>query len=218
MCTTTQDIFVPEGGIETDEGPKSFDEVAAAIASGVEGFLADDARAVHILGAIQADATMERINAASASDKAILKSRAVTHPDFPDARVQTPVIVKTDASDARDADLIAAECFGPVSYIVATADTAASLNAVRELTQTKGALSFGVYSTSEEVLEAAEEVAMDGGVALSMNLTGGVFVNQTAAFSDYHGTGANPAANAALSDAAYVANRFRVVQSRRHAA
>ena len=35
-------------------------------------------------------------------------------------------------------------------------------------------------------------------------------------FSDFHGTGANPAANASLTDAAYVANRFRVVQHRRH--
>ena len=41
-------------------------------------------------------------------------------------------------------------------------------------------------------------------------------VNQTAAFSDYHGTGANPAANAAYVDAAFVASRFRVVTSRRH--
>ena len=31
-----------------------------------------------------------------------------------------------------------------------------------------------------------------------------------------HGTGANPAANAALTDAAFVANRFRVVQHRMH--
>jgi hypothetical protein len=43
-----------------------------------------------------------------------------------------------------------------------------------------------------------------------------VFVNQSAAFSDFHGTGANPAANAALTDAAYVASRFRVVQHRAH--
>ena len=35
---------------------------------------------------------------------------------------------------------------------------------------------------------------------LSENLTGGVFVNQTAAFSDLHGTAANPAATASLSD------------------
>ncbi|MFZ9173667.1 aldehyde dehydrogenase family protein, partial [Vulcanococcus sp.] len=41
--------------------------------------------------------------------------------------------------------------------------------------------------------------------------TGGVFVNQAAAFSDFHGTGGNPAANASYADAAFVANRFRVV-------
>jgi len=51
---------------------------------------------------------------------------------------------------------------------------------------------------------------------LSENLTGPIFVNQTAASSNYHGTGANPAANAAYVDAAFVANRFRVVTSRRH--
>jgi hypothetical protein len=53
-------------------------------------------------------------------------------------------------------------------------------------------------------------------VALSINLTGGVFINQSAAFSDYHGTGTNPAANASYSDSAFVANRFRVVQRREH--
>ena len=46
--------------------------------------------------------------------------------------------------------------------------------------------------------------------------TQGVYVNQSAAFSDFHATGANPAANAALTDAAFVASRFRVVQSRHH--
>ena len=73
-----------------------------------------------------------------------------------------------------------------------------------------------VYSTSPAVLAEMEEAAIDVGVHLSANLTGGVFVNQSAAFSDFHATGANPAANAALTDGAYVASRFRIVQSRHH--
>jgi hypothetical protein len=73
-----------------------------------------------------------------------------------------------------------------------------------------------VYSTDENVLRATEAAALDAGVALSCNLTETVYVNQSAAFSDFHATGANPAANAALTDAAYVASRFRIVQSRRH--
>jgi hypothetical protein len=80
-----------------------------------------------------------------------------------------------------------------------------------------GAITLGCYTSSESIQEQIEEAAIDGGVALSSNLTGGVFVNQSAAYSDFHATGANPAANACLSDLAYVANRFRVVQSRRHA-
>jgi hypothetical protein len=79
-----------------------------------------------------------------------------------------------------------------------------------------GALTLSLYSTSPAVIDEAVAAAEDAGVALSINLTGGVFVNQSAAFSDFHGTGANPAANAALTDAAFVAGRFRVVQHRMH--
>ncbi len=79
-----------------------------------------------------------------------------------------------------------------------------------------GALTLSLYSKNAQVIDAGIAVAEDAGVALSINLNGGVFVNQSAAFSDYHGTGANPAANAALTDSAFVASRFRVVQHRRH--
>src|SRR5690606_21711767 len=79
-----------------------------------------------------------------------------------------------------------------------------------------GAMTASVYSTSAEVRAAAREAALDAGVALSENLTGQTFVNQTAAFSDFHATGANPAPNAAYTDAAFGAPRFRVVASRRH--
>ena len=53
-------------------------------------------------------------------------------------------------------------------------------------------------------------------MSLSINLTGGVYVNQSAAFSDYHATGANPSATASFTDEAFVAPRFHVTQWRRH--
>ena len=80
-----------------------------------------------------------------------------------------------------------------------------------------GALTLAVYSTRDAVLDAAVRMSWRAKVALSLNLTGGVFVNQSAAFSDFHGTGGNPAANASYADSAFVANRFRVVQRRAHA-
>ncbi len=89
---------------------------------------------------------------------------------------------------------------------------------MRETVTERGAITASVYSTDDAVLAAAEQVAIDVGVALSANLTDGVYVNQSAAFSDFHATGANPAANAALIDGAYVAGRFHIVESRRHVA
>jgi len=127
--------------------------------------------------------------------------------------VRAPGLVALDV--ANDAGYTR-ECFGPITFLIATDSTAQSLARMRDTIKEHGAMTAAVYSTSEDVLDDARDAAADAGVALSENLTGPVFVNQTAAFSDYHGTGANPAANAAYVDAAYVANRFRVVTSRRH--
>jgi hypothetical protein len=99
--------------------------------------------------------------------------------------------------------------------VVATDSTDQSLALFRRIVGVRGALTAAVYSTDERVLDAAEQAALEVGVHLSCNLTGAVFVNQSAAFSDFHASGANPAANASLTDGAYVANRFRIVQSRR---
>ena len=110
------------------------------------------------------------------------------------------------------------ECFGPIAFLVTTGSTAESVELLRETVREHGAITAAVYSTDERCWSAAEEAALDAGVALSCNLTETVYVNQSAAFSDFHATGANPAANCALTDAAYVASRFRIVQSRRHLA
>jgi phenylacetic acid degradation protein paaN len=214
MCTAPQNIFVPREGIGIDEGHRSFAEVGARIAAAVEKLLADDARAVEVLGAVVNAGVIGRLDAASSHGEVVLASRAVQHPVWPEATVRTPTIV---ALDAGDTGVYSAECFGPVSYLIATDSTEASIALLRDTVSDHGGMTASVYSTDEKVVQAAEQAAMDAGVALSVNLTGGVFVNQSAAFSDYHGTGANPAANAALIDGAFVAQRFRIVQSRRHA-
>jgi phenylacetic acid degradation protein paaN len=213
MCTTPQNLLVPRDGITADGEPKSVDEVAADLAAAVDGLLGDDARATALLGAVVNDGVLERLEKATSSGQVVLASRAVTHPEFPDAVVRTPTVVRLDVADR---DTYLQECFGPVAYLVTTGSTAESVELLRESVREHGAITAAVYSTDEKVLEAAEEAALDAGVALSENLTETVYVNQSAAFSDFHATGANPAANSALTDAAYVASRFRIVQSRRH--
>ncbi|MFC7482172.1 phenylacetic acid degradation protein PaaN [Luedemannella flava] len=213
MCTTPQTILVPAGGIATDAGHKTFEEVSRGVADAVAALTADDARAVELTGAIVNDAVLERVNSARSLGTVLLDSRVLHHPNFADAVARTPLVVLLDA-DAEAA--YGAEWFGPIAFIVPTVDTARSIAILRDITSAKGALTSLVYSTDNKVIDEVTRAALDVGVHLSINLTGGVFVNQSAAFSDFHATGANPAANASLTDGAFVTNRFRIVQSRSH--
>jgi phenylacetic acid degradation protein paaN len=211
MCTAPQVILVPRDGITAGGEKLSLDQTAEAIAQGVDKFLSDTDRAVEVLGAIQSEAIVKRIGEAAGLARVALPSRAITHPQFPDARVRTPVLL---VMDAQEQEKYSKEWFGPIAMVVATDNTGDSLARAADLAREKGALTTSLYTTDPAVIEKAQDAFVDAGVALSVNLTGGVFVNQSAAFSDFHATGANPAANAALCDLAFVANRFRVVQSR----
>ncbi|WP_060891126.1 phenylacetic acid degradation protein PaaN [Streptomyces europaeiscabiei] len=222
MCTTPQNLLIPRDGITTDEGPKSYDEVVADLAKSVGGLLGDDARANALLGAIVNPDVKARLEAAASLGEVALASREISNPEFPGAVVRTPVIVKLDGARkywdrTEDEAAFMSECFGPVSFAVAVDSAAEGLELLRRTIGEKGAMTVGAYTTSDEVAEAVEEVCLEECAQLSLNLTGGVYVNQTAAFSDFHGSGGNPAANAALCDGAFVANRFRVVEVRREA-
>ncbi|TAN21861.1 MAG: phenylacetic acid degradation protein PaaN [Acidobacteria bacterium] len=213
MCTAPQNIFVPSAGIKTPEGPMSFDAVADGIAQALHKLLSDPARAVEILGAIQSPAILARLEKAAHAGAVLLASETIAHPQFPEARVRTPLLLRAAAKDEAS---FMHEIFGPVAFVIATASTAESLALAGRGARERGALTFSVYATDPAVLDQARDIAADTGVSLSENLTGGVYVNQSAAYSDFHGTGANPSANASLTDPAFVAGRYRVTQSRAH--
>lgn len=217
MCTTPQNLLIPRDGITTDQGPKSFDEVTADLARAVDGLLGDDARANALLGAIVNPDVKARLEAAAGLGEVALASREVTNPEFPGAVVRTPVIVKLDGAKPDDEAAYMSECFGPVSFAVAVDSVTDAVELLRRTVREKGAMTVGAYTTDAGTERAVEEVCLEEAAQLSLNLTGGVYVNQTAAFSDFHGSGGNPAANAALTDGAFVANRFRVVEVRREA-
>jgi phenylacetic acid degradation protein paaN len=215
MCTAPQNIFVPADGIQTDEGDKSVEDVAAGISAALVKLVGEDARAVELLGGVVNEGVLLRLAAATqgGSGTVLVESREVTHPAFPDAIVRTPAVVGLDVENA---DTYGQECFGPISYLIRTASTEESIEVFRRTAAAHGAMTASVYSTRAEVIEDMRRAALDAGVALSENLTGQVFVNQSAAFSDFHGSGANPASTATFTDGAFVSSRFRVLQSRRH--
>jgi phenylacetic acid degradation protein paaN len=213
MCTAPQNIYIPKDGIDTPEGRISFDQVVQAIGDGIVKLTGDPAKAVELTGAIQNTGVLERIEAARKLGEVVVDSKSLEHPLFAGARIHTPLLLKMPAVDEKK---IMQEFFGPISFGIATDSTAHSITLAEKGASEHGALTLSVYSRDPQVIEQTREASENAGVALSINLTGGVFVNQSAAFSDFHGTGANPAANAALSDSAFVASRFRVVQSRAH--
>ncbi|WP_066332306.1 phenylacetic acid degradation protein PaaN [Azohydromonas lata] len=214
MCTTTQNLLVPREGIRTDQGPKSFEQFGQDLAAAVDKLASNPKIASSVLGAIVSRDVWQRVDAAQGVGRTLLASRPLPHPDFPEAQARTPVIV---ALDQADASVYRMECFGPVSYVVATDSAAAAAQLAEDVIREHGALTLGVYSTDEAFIQRMEAVGRRARVALSVNLTQGVYVNQAAAFSDYHGSGGNPAANASYATLAFVADRFVVVQRRRHA-
>ena len=114
MCTAPQDIFVPRGGIDTDAGHKSFDEVAAGIAAAVDALLADPARAAGVAGAIANPATLDRVAAARGLGRIVRDSAPLA-----EGRSATPLIVAVDAADEA---AYGEERFGPIAFVVAVDD------------------------------------------------------------------------------------------------
>lgn len=208
MCTSPQNLFIPSAGIDVDGTRTSFAEFAVAVADAIDSMLSDAQRAGDILGAIKSPATLERIAQAGASGEVVLESRAVTHPSFPHAVVRTPVIVKVGADDR---EVFTREMFGPIIYLIATADTEESLELAAATAATAGSLSWLIYTANKEVQDRATDAAVAAGVSVSFNLDGGLYMNEPAAFSDFRGTGANPAGSSSFTDTVFVADRFRVV-------
>lgn len=217
LRATPRTIFVSRDGVQTPEGLIEAGQFGRDLAFAIGKFVEDPARAVEVLGAIQSSATVARIEAASALGEAeaeVLRfSMPLTHPQWPEARVRTPLLLKTAAEQR---DLYMEERFGPIASVVVTSSAAESLALAETTMREKGALNFLVHSTRPHVRQLAEDVALRVGVALSFDLTGAVLINQPAGFADFHASGANPAASCGMIDAAFVSNRFYFSQVQQH--
>jgi phenylacetic acid degradation protein paaN len=205
MCTSPQNIYVPETGIGTDQGHKSFEQVIGGIASAIDRLLADSERAAGVCGAIVNPATLDRIALARSAGRIIRDSGATGK-----GRSATPLIVAVEGSDGPQNE----ECFGPVAFAIPCRDAHDAIAQASDVAARKGAITAALYATDPALIETAARKFARAGVNLSVNLTGNIYVNQSAAFSDFHVTGANPAGNASLTDTAFVASRFRRVTIR----
>lgn len=208
MCTSPQVIYVR---------PDLAQAFGVALVAQIDAIADDPTMAAGIMGAIQGEVSLRavadvRAAVADRTDVRVLREAApYAHPQFPNARTLTPLVVAVEGSAP---DLYAEEHFGPVLFVVSLAGAAAVQEATN-LARQRGSISSYLYSTDETFIEEAAPLYEQAGANLTINLTGAMWINFAAAYSDYHVSGLNPAGNACLADLAFVASRFRIVQRRR---
>ena len=214
MCTAPQNIFVSAEGIKTAEGHLSYDEVVAGIANAVKGLAENPKMGAGTLGAIQNDITSTRVKSveAAAGSSVALASMNIVNPEFPDARTASPTVIAVDASDEKSWKH---ECFGPIVFVVKTQSAAHSLALTSDSAAELGAITCSCYSTDTDFMVEVEDAMNAVFTPVSFNFSGAAFVNQHAAFSDFHVTGGNPSGNASFTDSQYVNRRFVWVGNRK---
>ncbi|HNU42797.1 MAG TPA: phenylacetic acid degradation protein PaaN, partial [Cyclobacteriaceae bacterium] len=187
MCTAPQNFFIPESGIKTPTGVVTFDQFAEKFVANINSLVDNPKAGPFVLGAVQNKKTCERVEAAeNLQGKVWLKSRTFENPMFKQARVATPVVVEVDSSKK---EIFSKELFGPIALLIKTKSTNESIALAQELASKHGAISCGAYTTDSVVREKiADEMAL-AATPVSFNLTGSIYMNQNAAFSDFHVTG-----------------------------
>jgi phenylacetic acid degradation protein paaN len=215
MCTSPQNVYVPADGIRCGDSRVSPEEFGAALAAAMDAIANDTRRAGPILAAVQSPGTpamLDQLEHDAAKCGRVLRgSRPYAHPEFPNARTRTPLLVAVNAGAT---ELYGEERFGPAGFVITTADRDAALATAAGDAHRGGGITAFVYSTDPAYLDRAEDAYSTAGAQLTCNLTGPMPLNFAAAYSDYHVTGLNPAGNATLTDLAFVASRFRVTQVR----
>lgn len=206
MCTAPQNILVPAAGLRAGGEQVPYQAVVNKLAGAVRDLLGNKGVAPHILGAIQNPATLERVKAMEKlPGQALLTSCEVENPAFAGARLCAPVIYEVEASHP---EVYSQELFGPIALVIKTENTDHSIALAKSLALEHGAISCGAYTTDAAVKEKIMDEMGLAGTPVSFNLTGNIYLNQNASFSDFHVTGGNPAGNASFTNPEFVVKRF----------
>ena len=206
MCTAPQNIFIPESGIKMGEETITPEQFAEILATSINGLLENPKAGPFVLGAVQNDQTCDRVEEAeNLEGKVWLKSRSIENPMFENARIATPMILEVDADQK---DIFGKELFGPIVLLIRTKDIDQSIALAKEQAEINGAISCGAYTVDPQIREKIADQMSLSFTPVSFNLTGGVYVNQNASFSDFHVTGGNPSGNASFTNPEFVVKRF----------
>ncbi|MFP4359340.1 MAG: aldehyde dehydrogenase family protein, partial [Alphaproteobacteria bacterium] len=196
--TAPRVIFVPADGIVAGGVRHAFDAVALGLAHAIDDVIGDDGAVVDLLGALRSEPALGAVRAAQPLGRIVREARRVEAPGWPRARTLSPLVLTTDAGREQD---YAEPRVAPVVFVVATDDSAESIERAVHGVQRHGAAIARVHSSNDHVLEAAVDAFAEAGVPVSCNVTGGDEPGATLAATGHRG----------LRDPDFVAGRFRVV-------
>ncbi|TND07829.1 MAG: phenylacetic acid degradation protein paaN [Bacteroidetes bacterium] len=205
MCTSPQNFFIPANGVKEGDTLVPFDEVAARFKKQIEDLVANPKTGAGTLAALQNVNTLNRVRNAKNLGKVLLEAKIVAQPGFEKAMTCSPVMLEVES---KDKVVFEGELFGPIIVLVKTKDTTESVSLAKEMAAKHGAITCAAYTTDAATEEHIYREMEDVFVPVSVNLTGFIWVNQHAAFSDLHVSGGNPAGNACFVNPDFVNRRF----------
>jgi phenylacetic acid degradation protein paaN len=218
MCTAPQNYFVPRSGVRSGDRVIAYEEAVQILVSAIDRIAGDNATGSAVCATVQAESTLGNVEEMTArgerEGRVLRRASPVANPDYPDARTCSPVLIESEPDNE---DFYGEERFGPIGFVIPVETAEEGVERATHQARSRGAISSYLYSTDEDFIEKALPAYIAAGASVSVNIDGGMPVNFMAAYSDYHVTGLNPAGNASLTDLAFVAPRFRVVQTRRKA-
>jgi acyl-CoA reductase-like NAD-dependent aldehyde dehydrogenase len=208
MCTAPQNIFLPTKGITDASGQHhSYQDLVDGLRQALRKIKDHPQMGPGVLATVQNSRTMERIRSLQeqAGDAVLLGSEAVAHEAFPHALSCSPLLVEANVDRK---DWFGAEQFGPIAFVIPYPEVDQAMNLMLEQIKQHGALSCGIYCNDAALCERIADQLAEAFVPVSFNLTGPIYLNQHAAFSDFHGTGGNAAGTASFCDANFVNQRM----------
>jgi phenylacetic acid degradation protein paaN len=212
MCTAPQNIYVSKDGINTPEGVIGFDDFCEKLKIAAEAMSQNPKAGPATFGAIQNDNTLKNIDLKTSDFKErILQSGVLNNEEFKDAKTQSLTIVKTTSKEKQT---FQNEIFGPFLIVIQTDSFEESLALAKESAAKFGAITCLAYCVDKDRIQRIEREMNSVFTPVSFNFQGAAFVNQHAAFSDFHVTGGNPAGNATFTDSNFVNRRYFWVGNR----
>ena len=215
MCTAAQNIFIPETGVWDGATRVPAAEVEQRLVAAIDALTHSPTHAAGLCGAIQSPHTLSHIHELSESvdpSSVLRHSTPYAHPTYSRARTATPLLIRASPDQA---ELYQREHFGPMAFAIRVPDIHAAIAHSTSDAEQFGSIANYGYSEDTAVLDTMEQSFIESGASIGLNLVKQQPINYAAAYSDFHVTGLNPAGTACLTDLAFVADRFRIVQSKR---